>query len=344
MSDRLRSLTARMLSLSGMLRGWRRASRGRLKRLLLIGHHRVLPLSDEASFRGDVELVSATPDEFAWQVAFLARHFEPVSCRQIAAAMDGGPPLPSDAVAVSFDDGFSDVAQYAVPILRAEKMPATIFVPTDYVDNQQPFWFDLVAQVFRLAPALSIRIAPMTQSLPESGDAVARAGAAFAVLRQLKYCADDERLRFLARLESEHPDLVAAARGGLGRAFTWDEMRAVAADGLIEIGAHSASHPSLTCVSAEKLLHEVVAPRQLLEAQLGIPCVSFAYPFGGPRSFSPAVQEAVKGAGYKVAVTYMAGVNPSPLTQRYALRRQHVERYTSREHFEAIVTLPEYFR
>jgi hypothetical protein len=40
----------------------------------------------------------------------------------------------------------------------------------------------------------------------------------------------------------------------------------------------------------------------------------------------------------------MAGVNPPPLTQRYALRRQHVERYTSRAHFEAIVTLPEYFR
>jgi peptidoglycan/xylan/chitin deacetylase (PgdA/CDA1 family) len=343
MSGRIRSLASLTLARTGALRGWRRVTRGRLRRLLLLGHHRVMPLSNETAFRGDLELVSATPDEFAWQVAYIARHFEPVSCRQIAASLNGGPSLPNDAVAITFDDGFSDLREYAAPILRAAKVPATVFVPTDFVDSQQPFWFDHVAQIFRLAPVRSIHIAPMSEPLPASEDPAARADAAYKVLKLLKYCPDDERVAFLARLQLEHAELAAAAREGLGRALDWNEMRELAAGG-IEMGAHSASHPSLASVSPEKLRRELVEPRQKLEAGLGMPCVSFAYPFGGPRSFTPAVELAVQQAGYQVGVTYMTGTNTSSPERRFALRRQHVERYTSREHFEAIVTLPEYFR
>ena len=113
---------------------------------MLLGYHRVMPLDRcAAAHVGDIELVSATPEEFAWQLEYLARRFEPVTFDEIARAMAGEVTLPARAVAISFDDGFQDLHEHAWPALRRAGMPATVFVCTDYVDSGAPFWFDLVA-------------------------------------------------------------------------------------------------------------------------------------------------------------------------------------------------------
>ncbi len=342
MSQLLRRTAAAVLAPSGLLRTWRRVRPGPAGRLVMLGHHRVRPLPDEASHIGDVELVSATPEEFAWQVEYLARHFEPVTCRQVADALDGRADLPQRAVAITFDDGFADLMDYALPILQRAHVPATVFVATDYAASREPYWFDLVAQVFRIAPPGSIRHSPGADGLPVDNTAAARSTAAYAVLKHLKNCPDAERIDFLNRLKSEHAELVAAAKSGLGRALTWEQMRELASSN-IEVGAHSATHPCLARLDPEKLKFELAVPKREIEAHLGLECPSLAYPFGGRQAFSPTVTSIAAEAGYRVGVSYMPGFNQLPHTARFALQRQHVERNTSRDYFEALVSLPECF-
>lgn len=310
--------------------------------MLLIGHHRIRPLDDEASHRGDVELVSSTPEFFAWQVDYLCRHFEPVSCRQIADALDHKAPLPRNAVAITFDDGYGDFMDHAFPILRRAGVPATIFVATDYVANREPYWFDLVSSVLRIAPVGAIRLPPFAEGLPREDGIESRAHASYVVLAYLKSCPDAARISFLQALKSAYPEIVSAASEGLGRSLTWEQMREIQASG-IEVGAHTASHPCLGRLEEAQLQQELEAPKRLIESELGVECPSMAYPFGGRSSFSGLVLGAVKRAGYRVGVTYLPGINTLSPAARYTLARQHVERYTTRAHFEVVVNLPEYF-
>jgi peptidoglycan/xylan/chitin deacetylase (PgdA/CDA1 family) len=341
MSVRFKRAAAGVLAPTGFFR-FRGVLKARARqRLLLLGYHRVLPLPGGSQHAGDVELVSATPAEFAWQVEYLSRRFEPVTFAQIADACEGRAALPGRAVAITFDDGFADVYEHAFPILERHDMPATVFVATDYLDEPRPFWFDLVAWLVMHAPAGSIEV-PGKPPLPADASERARRTAASTVLSWLKRCEERDRNAAVERLCGRFPKAAADAAAVLGAPMTWAQVREMAA-GDIEFGSHTVSHRCLAMLEPKELEHELVASKARLEQQLRVPAISLSYPFGGPAAFNAAVVAVAKRAGYRVATSYVPGVNELATADRFALKRQHVERYTSRSYFEALVNAPELF-
>jgi peptidoglycan/xylan/chitin deacetylase (PgdA/CDA1 family) len=305
---------------------------------LSLAYHRVIPRV--AGHVGDVELVSATTADFTWQMEYVARRFEPVTFATIADALDGRRSLPKRAIVVTFDDGFSDAYQHAFPVLRRLGMPATVFVSTDYADRALPFWFDLVAWTIMIAPVGPLPFNPLGAPLAIPSSERDRREAAQTLLTRLKRCPESDRVAAVSGFQNLLSELNDGR--GLGRGLSWDEMREMAAGG-IEFGSHTTSHCSLTSVSAEKLDYELRQSRKRLEEELGTQVTAVAYPFGGANSFNNAVIDGVRRAGYRLAVSYLSGVNSLASPQRYALRRQHVELGTSHSYFEAIVNAPRLF-
>ena len=82
------------------------------------------------------------------------------------------------------------------------------------------------------------------------------------------------------------------------RTLTWDELRALAADDLIEIGSHTMTHAHLPKLSDAELRTELVGSKQAIEDHLGLRARYLAYPFGeeGER-----VRRAAEAAGYEAA-------------------------------------------
>lgn len=81
------------------------------------------------------------------------------------------------------------------------------------------------------------------------------------------------------------------------RCMSWDDLRGLAAAGW-EIGAHSCSHPKLTTVDDAELQRELEESRAVCTRELGVPCSSFAYPYGDS---DPRVIAAAERAGYTAA-------------------------------------------
>jgi peptidoglycan/xylan/chitin deacetylase (PgdA/CDA1 family) len=81
--------------------------------------------------------------------------------------------------------------------------------------------------------------------------------------------------------------------------LTWDELRGLDAAGW-EIGSHTCSHPHLTEVDDAQLAHELRSSKALIEAELGRPCTSLAYPYG---DWDERVHTAAQEAGYAAAGT-----------------------------------------
>ena len=101
-----------------------------------------------------------------------------------------------------------------------------------------------------------------------------------------------DRLRILMGLEKK----IRATH----RPMNVTELRKLASNSLFEIGGHTATHPSLPTLSQAMQEEEIVSGSRFLEATIGKPIRSFAYPFG---DWSPKTHDIVMRAGFECAVT-----------------------------------------
>ena len=81
--------------------------------------------------------------------------------------------------------------------------------------------------------------------------------------------------------------------------LSWDEVRLLAGRGW-EIGSHTITHPYLTGIDDDDLEWELVESKRRLEAEVGRPCRTLAYPSG---DYDARVAAAAERAGYAVAAT-----------------------------------------
>lgn len=277
--------------------------------------------------------IAVTPEHFAEHLEVLSRQRQPVALREISADL-GSPQLDQRQVAVTFDDGYADNLTNAKPLLEQFAIPATVFIVGDAIGAEREFWWDALDHVLLgrhpLPATLSLRIAGQEHQW-ELADRT-RDGVLSRLRRPTR-----RRLRRMlwARLREIEPnerwriinDLLAWA--GLPvtvredhRVMTEEEVRTLAEGGLVEIGAHTASHPRLAALPTADQLNDIVRGKARLEAILGAPVTSFSYPFGGRLDVSTATVDAVRTAGFLRACTTRPGVvqtttNPLRLPRIY---------------------------
>ena len=247
------------------------------------------------------------PAVFERQMEYLAKHFRPCS---LDTALDelARKDVPPNSIVVTFDDGYKDNFLHAFPILRKFGIPATIFLATGAIDEGPCLWFDRVFQAFRETeeerlygygnPSMSCPLNTLQQKL----DAQDR------VLRFLRSVSDDDKAVWIKALCEKLKVEEKIRRPGL--MLSWDEVRAMAQDG-ISFGAHTVHHPILSRVTSRQVREEVVKSREVIEKELGISVTSFAYPNGATGDFNESTKEALRDAGYRCAVTTIAGTNDS---------------------------------
>lgn len=106
-------------------------------RALILMYHAV----DEPSAPSESRLC-VTPTAFSRQMQWLRQStFRPVTLDQVVDCLNRGRPLPADAVAVTFDDGFGDVYDHALPTLLEYEIPATMFAVADRLGRTND-WMD----------------------------------------------------------------------------------------------------------------------------------------------------------------------------------------------------------
>lgn len=129
-----------------------------------------------------------------------------------------------------------------------------------------------------------------------------------------------------------------AISGYLGRASTYDDSFGTAPRAMMspdqlremhaaghEIGSHTVTHPDLRTLDPQSLRDELIRSREALEQLVGAPVSTFAYPHGW---FDRTVHDAVVAAGYRCAVSVMAGLNTAT-TPRHLLRRSNLGVHTT---------------
>lgn len=117
---------------------------------ILMYHYLSHPPAGADKYRVDL---SVTPEHFAQQLDYLAgAGYHVITLDDLIYALTRGRPLPSKPVIITFDDGYEDFYRNAFPILKAHHMTATVFLITDFLNNNRPGYMNW-AQVKKLQQA-----------------------------------------------------------------------------------------------------------------------------------------------------------------------------------------------
>lgn len=252
---------------------------------------------------------------FDRQMRYLARHYEVVSLAQMLQRLDDR--VPGDMLAITFDDGYRDNLENALPILERYGLPATIFLTTAPMDSREPMWFERLAGAFRdtTCDRLDLEIDIPRRYLLRNREERLRAND--RVYEQLRQLPNAERVTWLDRVLDQLGRPSLASRQG--RMLTWDDVRQMSRRG-IDFGGHTVNHPFLSRLSGEGILAEASGCRVRIEEELQKPVRHFAYPSGRASDFGLDNAGLIRAAGYEAAVTTIWGLNDSS-TDRMTLRR-----------------------
>lgn len=312
---------------------------------LILLYHRV------ADLEGDPWAMAVSPQHFTEQLEVLRRHYRLAPLRGlIEPARPGTGPGPT--VAITFDDGYADNLHAADETLRRYDAPATVFLTTGFIGQARETWWDeldrLVLQPTELPPTLELDLGGEVRSWSLGGDALYSAATARLhrawraweeppTARHQLYVSLRELLRPLPDGEQRRVLGTLARWAGAGleprpthRTLSVREVLALASQELVEIGAHTVTHPALGVLPRGTQRQEIVQSKRQLEEWLGTTVMAFAYPYGGSDDYTAETVGLVREAGLTTACMGCSGLVRGD-TDAYRLPRLHVANWDGAE-------------
>jgi len=280
--------------------------------VVILLYHRVTQLES------DPQWLTVPPIIFDEQIAMLARTWEVLSIDQIAAGLERGS-LPKRAVAITFDDGYSDNLHQALPILEKRKAHATFYIASGFVGQSREIFSDELDRLLLMPSRASgvLRLGGRSWDLP----ALDQVAANWNVLQNPSPTPRHEAYRELCALaapmnDADRQGLLEAVRNWAGesaegrashRFATAEELRHFAASSIATIGAHTVSHPRLSSLSPADQAREIADSKREIERIIDKPVTTFAYPFGGHCDQTIETIDAVRNAGFQTACVNFGG-------------------------------------
>lgn len=221
---------------------------------------------------------------FREQLGWIARHYRVLPLEQ-ALELRAKSELPERSCAITFDDGFANVAEHAVPVLEELRLPATVFLVTDLVGTNTVPWPDRLWLAHEQAgvPGADARIEELkTRPKAEKDERVAETIAALGVAEPLE--------------------------AGPFRMMSWSEVGRLAEEGLVAFGPHSRTHEILSRCDDAEVTRQVAGSQAVLAERLPVPPRVFAYPNGRRQDYDERAKAAVARAGLAWALTTEEGL------------------------------------
>jgi len=292
---------------------------------VILMYHRV------AIERSDPWGLCVSPMHFEEHLDVLRRHANVVSLPELHRRVLTGAVAPG-TVAVTFDDGYADNLLAAEPLLRQYDVPATVFVASGYSDRGCEFWWDELERILLASTDLPARVSirlpdgPRTLDLGASAHYSPATAARHAQWRA--YLSDPPTERHAAFLaiweqlvtlrDAEQWSALRSLLDSSGRApamrlsprpMTAGEIGTLAHGGVMEIGAHTLTHPALPSLSPLEQEREIRDGVAALESIVGHPVHGFAYPHG---RFTAETVRIVRDAGFEYACAGVPSRSAAP--------------------------------
>lgn len=273
-----------------------RAPAGPQASLSVLIFHRVLPEPDP------LFPLAMHALRFDAVCGWLARWFNVLPLDEAITRLKVGT-LPARPACITFDDGYADNFQVALPILQRYSLSATCFVATGFLDGGQ-MWNDAVIEAVRGCKRPVLDLSDLGLGTLAVGTSDQKRSAVETLISAAKYRPSYER-------DSLSEAIARLARVALpkGLMMTTPQVKAWREKGML-IGAHTVSHPILAMLEQAQAAQEIAQSKLSLENLLDEPVGLFAYPNGKlGEDYTAHHVEQVRRLGFDAAFSTHAGTS-----------------------------------
>jgi peptidoglycan/xylan/chitin deacetylase (PgdA/CDA1 family) len=280
---------------------------------LMLMYHRVLPFKE--AIPGMQAGMYVEPETFDMHLRYLNKYFRIIPFSEIFSYLKytsyskGDKPI----CIITFDDGWCDFYKYAFPILKAQSVSATVFLPTKYIGTEGQFWTDQLAYLIVQNRNKYNCSNPINKEHIENidvTDTIDRLEGTINLriekaITLLKKCRDEDINVILEKLKRKWGvDPIPTERAFL----KWGEVAEMKESGLINFGSHTHSHKMLTYLDDHEIMDELFQSKNklILEKVVDTDFIPFSYPNG---NYDERIINMVREAGYHAAATTETGWN-----------------------------------
>lgn len=317
--------TLKQLAITGANRfGPHRFSWRQDQQLWVLMYHRILPREDIRYSLEEPGMI-VTPDTFAMHLRELKRHFDVMDLSQWLQLREAGEVLPRRACVITFDDGWLDNFEYALPIIKREAIPVTLFAVAEKIGTDFQFWPNIISALLASHAIDAMKTQPiLAQALAQVSVPENTTNREFmaAVIKCLKQSSDAQIFSALAELNWQAQLTFEMPRG----LMSWEELQSMSQSELVKVGSHTCNHKRLNAQLGEnELHHEIVTSKSILQEKIPALTDIFCFPNG---DYNQTALDTVKRT-YSAAVTTARGIVAATKTPAHQLCRIGVHEQVS---------------
>jgi len=265
-------------------------------------YHSVMP--DPGKYSDSVGDIIHSESEFRLQMELIARHYRPVSLDDLIGALQNGRELAKRSVVITFDDGYTDNSENAMPILNCLGVPATFYITVECVERRTLPWPSRLRYAFRNTNQSTwTDTRSKVWMLDNPRD---RQEAFLTACDECCQLTGQIQEDFVQRLQQELESCLPSQLADL--MMNYDQIRSLAKHGHI-VGSHTMTHPNMAYVDDRAAQTELEESKRRLENQLNLQVKHFAYPCPAlTPHWNERTTETACALGYASAVTTDSGL------------------------------------
>jgi peptidoglycan/xylan/chitin deacetylase (PgdA/CDA1 family) len=266
---------------------------------------------------------------FARQLDYLRTRFQVLPLDEATEHLRAGA-LKLPTVAITFDDGYRNNYSVAWPELQSRGLPCTIFLTTGLISTQKTLWTTTLEYAVRGSKAPVLDLTQWSGPRCSLASEPSRIRAGYAAKEWMKNLPAVHRQEILRETMTQLAPIAAVPQ--VFSMMDWNEVRSLAASGLVRFGAHTVHHEVVSQLDDTALEREITDSVHAVEILGNAASRVFAYPNGREKDFDARAHRVLETVGAIAAVTTIPGTN-SARTPPLLLRRLVVDESVSLARF-----------
>jgi len=243
---------------------------------------------------------------FIQQIEFIRRYFYIISLEQYFEMPLETRSKISNPISITIDDGYSSFKENAYPIFTKYSIPATIYLPFNFIDKGSWMWQDknkyILMNTSKKEICLEWNSKQYFFSTQTLNDILQSRHDVYSMCMKLDLNAREEFSLQLAK--AADVDLPIDPTEEFCP-LSWNDIREMENNGIF-FGSHTMNHEILTQLDPGKMISEVRDSKKCIEDKLGHTISGFCYPNG---EYNDGIAKTVKDSGYLYSVTTQSGYN-----------------------------------
>jgi peptidoglycan/xylan/chitin deacetylase (PgdA/CDA1 family) len=227
----------------------------------------------------------------------LKRVGTPLSMDQVVEILSHNKSFPSNSFAITFDDGFENNYSVALPVLEKLELPATFYITTGFIQENQMSWIDKIEYCFENKEKIDIKL-PWRTEIVSIDDKDSKIEILSEIRLKVKNSTEIHADNFSDDicLQCGFPQLKSST-DPLDLKLSWNQIESMHKHPLFTIGGHSHTHAILSYLSPDALEAEVALSLSLLESEANVITTHYSYPEGLLHCYSDEVIRSLKNHG-----------------------------------------------